>query len=86
MIDEEKAEEYVKEKILKHNKDVVLRPKNAVTYIDELKQAYLDGLAEGRKEKYEMALSQIRHDREKVIEYNETLKKENAELKKKSRK
>lgn len=52
MTDEEKAEKYVKEQILKHNRDVVLRPKNAVTYIDELKQAHLDGLAEGRKEKW----------------------------------
>lgn len=41
-----------------------------------LTKMYEQGLAEGRKEKYEMALSQIRHDREKVIEYNERLKKE----------
>lgn len=39
------------------------------------------GFAEGRKEKYEMALSQIKRDREKVIEYNEELVKKNAELK-----
>lgn len=81
MTDEEKAEEYVKEQILKHNRDVVIRPKNALTYIDELKQAYLAGLAEGRKdvtymkaEEYDKHLNACRE--------NIKLKKENAELRK----
>lgn len=50
MTDEEKAEEYVKNLILKHNQDLVLRPKAAVTYIEELKQVYIDGLKVGREE------------------------------------
>lgn len=33
-----------------------------------------------KNEKFEKALSQIKHDREVVIEYNERLQKENAEL------
>ena len=35
-----------------------------------------------KNEKFEKALSQIKHDREVVIEYNEKLQKENAKLKK----
>jgi chromosome segregation ATPase len=34
-----------------------------------------------KDEKFEKALSQIKHDREVVIEYNERLQKENTELK-----
>lgn len=36
-----------------------------------------------KDEKFEKALSQIKHDREVVIEYNEKLQKENTELKEK---
>lgn len=76
MTDEEKAEEYVKEQILKHNKEVVLRPKNAVTYIDELKQVYLDGLAELEKENAEL-IDKLNLQNQRLNE----LIKENAELK-----
>ena len=85
--DEEKAEEYVKEQILKHNGDVVCRPKKAVAYIDELKQAYLDGLTEGRKEIeqlkkdcsiWESRAKGLLHKNEMVDVY--TLQKENADL------
>ena len=85
--DEEKAEEYVKEQILKHNRDVVCRPKKAVAYIDELKQAYLDGLAEGRKDIkqlkkdcsiWESRAKGLLHKNEIVDVY--TLQKENADL------
>ena len=58
-------------------------------------QAYIDGakprerrieernqkLEQIKNEKFEKALSQIKHDREVVIEYNERLQKENAEYK-----
>lgn len=43
---------------------------------------YLNGLEEGKKEQFEIALSQIKNDREKVIEYNERLQKENESRKK----
>lgn len=46
-----------------------------------VRNAVLYGLAKGREEKYNLALSQIRHDREKVIEHNERLQKENTGLK-----
>ncbi len=46
-----------------------------------VRNAVLYGLTEGRKEKFEKALSQIKNDREKVIEYNERLVKENEQLK-----
>ena len=79
MTDEKKAEDYAKGKAHEHYH--FLFEENNGSPVDFAKLCYLDGLTEGRKEKYEMALSQIRRDREKVVEYNEILIKENAELK-----
>ena len=49
----------------------------AERHIEELEQK----LEQIKNEKFEKALSQIKHDREVVIEYNERLQKENTELK-----
>lgn len=82
MSDEEIAEQYAEV-----NKCVYQN--TFVDYSDdyeEMKHAVLYGLAKGKEEKYNLALSQIRHDREKVIEHNERLQKEIAELKSKNKK
>lgn len=81
MTDEEKAEEYVKNKILEHNQDLVLRPKNAITYIDELKQTYLDGLAEGRQETESHLLENWCRNEDGYCPHLKQLEKENAKLK-----
>jgi succinyl-CoA synthetase alpha subunit len=52
---------------------------------NQMVAAYVAGYSKKCEETFEMALSQIKHDREVVVEENQRLMKKNAELKERLR-